>query len=257
MHWILQTDLYGEPGRDALAITLKEAGVPFSEHKVVPFANTLDPEISPEGPTIVMGTLPLCRIALRHGWQPGCFDVSTVTWDAQMDAWGPHLLNSDAYLGWFGGIEPTEEPVFFIKPVAEEKIFAGQVIDKPGFHDWQERILHSREQDGSGLTPTTLVLWAALKTIEAEYRLWIVDGRVVTASRYRPASPNVPVEAMHFGQRMAHMWAPLPAYVMDVCRSEGEWKIVELNTLNACGFYAADVSRIVHALEQWAKETYT
>lgn len=48
---------------------------------------------------------------------------------------------------------------------------------------------------------------------------------------------------------MASIWAPLPAFVMDVCRCGGEWKIIEINTLNACGFYAADLDKLVAAIE--------
>lgn len=38
--------------------------------------------------------------------------------------------------------------------------------------------------------------------------------------------------------------------MIDVCDTEEGMKIVELNTLNAAGFYAADVQKLVLALEE-------
>ncbi len=105
------------------------------------------------------------------------------------------------------------------------------------------------EDDGSGLRSGTEVFWSTPKTIDNEYRLWIVSGEVITASQYRPISASVPADAVHFGNQMASIWAPLPAFVMDVCRCGGEWKIIEINTLNACGFYAADLDKLVAAIE--------
>ncbi len=39
------------------------------------------------------------------------------------------------------------------------------------------------------------------------------------------------------------------AYVLDVCRVNGDIKILETNCLNAAGFYAADLHKLVVALE--------
>ncbi len=45
-------------------------------------------------------------------------------------------------------------------------------------------------------------------------------------------------------------WQPHEAFVIDVCDTEAGLRIVELNTLNAAGFYAADVQKLVLALEE-------
>ncbi len=44
-------------------------------------------------------------------------------------------------------------------------------------------------------------------------------------------------------------WQPHEAFVVDVCELDEGLKVLELNTLNAAGFYAADVQRLVVALE--------
>jgi hypothetical protein len=44
-------------------------------------------------------------------------------------------------------------------------------------------------------------------------------------------------------------WQPHRAYVLDVCETPDGMKIVEINTINASGFYAGNVQDIVLALE--------
>jgi hypothetical protein len=248
MHWVIQENLHREPGHDDLIAALRRAGVSHSQHKVVPFTGDIVPDVLPAGPIVVMGTYSLCRLAERKGWMPGCFDVGRVPYALQVSMWGKNLLNGDAVVSAFGDASPDVE-VFFIRPTADSKVFAGTVMTAVELRDWQRRVVELGEDDGSGLRASTEVLWALPKEIKDEYRLWVVDGRVVTASRYRPSSTHVPAEAISFGNRMAETWTPLPAFVMDVCRHETEWKIIEINTLNACGFYAADLDRLVAAIE--------
>ena len=45
-------------------------------------------------------------------------------------------------------------------------------------------------------------------------------------------------------------WQPHRAFVIDVCDTPDGPRIVEINTINAAGFYAGDVQRIVAALEE-------
>jgi hypothetical protein len=45
------------------------------------------------------------------------------------------------------------------------------------------------------------------------------------------------------------IWQPLEAFVLDVCETQHGFRIVEINTINSAGFYAADIQNIVMALE--------
>ncbi len=44
-------------------------------------------------------------------------------------------------------------------------------------------------------------------------------------------------------------WHPLDAFVIDIADTEDGFKIVEINTLNSCGYYACDVQQLVLSLE--------
>jgi hypothetical protein len=45
-------------------------------------------------------------------------------------------------------------------------------------------------------------------------------------------------------------WQPKEAFVIDVCDTGDRLKVLELNTLNAAGFYAGDVQKLVLALHE-------
>lgn len=62
---------------------------------------------------------------------------------------------------------------------------------------------------------------------------------------------DMPTFARVFAQAWleANGLSKLEAFVLDICEVEGGLRIVEINTLNSAGFYAADVQRLVMALE--------
>jgi ATP-grasp domain, R2K clade family 3 len=45
-------------------------------------------------------------------------------------------------------------------------------------------------------------------------------------------------------------WQPHEAFVIDVCETSDGLRIVEINTLNAAGFYAGDVQKLALCLEE-------
>ena len=81
------------------------------------------------------------------------------------------------------------------------------------------------------------------------------DGEVVTQSLYKRGrqvvySGDVDERVGLFVEQRLAEWQPLETFVIDVCDGESGLKIVEINTLNSSAFYAADVVKLVAALEQ-------
>ncbi|MCB9615233.1 MAG: ATP-grasp domain-containing protein [Sandaracinus sp.] len=98
------------------------------------------------------------------------------------------------------------------------------------------------------------------RAIEDEWRLFVVDGRVVTGSHYRSGETldvhdDVPSEVAAFGEGIAVRYTPSPAFVLDVARSRGTLKVVEYNCLHGAGFYASDVGAVVRALNDYVAST--
>lgn len=114
------------------------------------------------------------------------------------------------------------------------------------------------EDYGDSLGPSTLIQLCPLQTLHAEHRFWVVHGEVVTASTYkigrRVIYQAVPHDhpAMAFVQARMDTWQPHEAFVVDVAETDRGMKVVEINTLNSSVFYAADIPRLVMALEHAA-----
>lgn len=252
MHWVLQEHDFREPGWDALIETLERLALPHSFHKVVPFVGALLPEPAIAHRNVIcMGSYSMRHAALRYDWKPGVFDLAEQDFVRQHEHWAEHLLNAHSRVLPFGDVR-LEQPSF-LRPIDDTKSFAGRVFEPRAFHDWQRSVL-ALGDDSHTLRANSLVQVAGPVTIHAEYRCWLVRDRVVTASLYKRgdtvfSSADVPEPILTYANERAREWRPHEAYVMDIAETANGLRIVELNTLNAAGFYAADVQKLVMALE--------
>ncbi|MFZ5441693.1 MAG: ATP-grasp domain-containing protein [Myxococcota bacterium] len=190
--------------------------------------------------------------ARRAGWQPGVFDLFEQDFPKQLAHWGEHLLNARSRVCRFG--EVRLDGATFLRPVQDTKSFAGRVFSPAEFEPWQRAVCARGDDGGSTLRADTLVQLSPPQLIHAEYRCWVVQGRVVTHSLYKRraqvfSSPEVARHIDAFAEARTREWAPHEAFVMDVCETPDGLRIVEVNTLNSAGFYAADVQRLVMALD--------
>ena len=272
MHWVLQANMFNEVGFSRLIDALQRLQISHTFHKVIPFIGTLSRPMAdpaeylsievpdedtdlglPDGPKIVMGSYSMAGYAQRKGWTPGSFAYDTLDYEKQVPHWGGEMLNSDAWVGRFADVLKQKHE-FFIRPTLDSKSFAGVVMGWSVFRRWQENVLKLGADNGGTLDGDTLVQVCSKKTILREYRLWVVDGKVKTASLYKlRGRPNfcedVEPEVLAYGEEMAALWSPGRAYVLDICRTPDRLKILEAGCMNAAGFYAADMQKLVMALE--------
>lgn len=252
MHWILQAGPSADHGLHALMRALRKLGLPFSEHKILLPTRELQPDIDCPGKVIAFGNFAIVDVAERKRWVPGCFRIDQFSFRDCLAHWQEHMLNSDAIFATLGAVEPRLDP-FFIRPSANKKYFPGSVMRLGELDAWRQKLLSEPKKHGAKVTESTEVLWCSAKQIEREYRLWIIAGGVATASSYGvgadDAGSEIEPDAIRFGEDMAALWMPAGAYVLDVCRSDNQWKIVEINLINAATLYAADACRLVMALE--------
>jgi hypothetical protein len=143
----------------------------------------------------------------------------------------------------------------FVRPTNDSKYFAGRVFPRDEFMAWQSRVCELKLDYGNSLTPETLIQLSHPRVIHAEYRFWIVKGQIVTKSLYKRGdrvfyAPEVDERFDRYVIERIREWSPHDTFVIDVCDTPEGIKIVEINTLNSSGFYAADVQRLVLALEE-------
>ncbi|MEV5161056.1 ATP-grasp domain-containing protein [Streptomyces sp. NPDC053728] len=108
----------------------------------------------------------------------------------------------------------------------------------------------SRLPGPDAVDPETVVLVSDVVVFEAEYRLYLLDGRVHTGSRYATSGrldlAPLSAGAHAFGSELLDAVGPtLPsAIVVDVGVTDaGQWAAVEANAAWASGCYAADPER--------------
>ncbi|MEV6260986.1 ATP-grasp domain-containing protein [Streptomyces sp. NPDC051784] len=108
----------------------------------------------------------------------------------------------------------------------------------------------SRLPGPDAVDPETVVLVSDVVTLEAEYRLYVLDGRVHTGSRYaasgRLALAPLSASAEAFGaDLLAAAGHTLPsAIVVDAGLDDaGRWMVIEANAAWASGCYMSDPER--------------
>lgn len=254
MYWVLQDNMFREDGFHALNKALERLELPYSVHKVVPFVGTLIPDVNPDGKVVVLGSFSLDKEARRKGWVPGSFATPELNYRTEIEQWGTGvMLNEDSCFCAFGEV-PFQPRPFFIRPVDDGKSLVGQVIDWGDYTEWRERLV-ALEDTGSTLTLDTPVMVSATKKIWTETRVWIVEGEVVTASEYKRGTrvqyrADVDARILHYAGKLARKWSPAPAFVMDVADTPQGLRILEAGCINSAGFYAADMQRLVIAMEE-------
>jgi ATP-grasp domain, R2K clade family 3 len=252
MHWILHRNFLSEPAWEALVAALERFEIDYSVHDVVPKVGDLlpAPQVSHSN-VICIGSYAMRHLAIQQGWVPGIFDLFNQDFEQQRRHWGDWMLNFGSVVCPVEAAECRGKSVF-VRPAQDTKTFSGRVFGAAEFRAWQRSIGDPLAH--SSLTPQTLIQLSLPMAIYAEYRFWIVKGEIITQSLYKRGSQIVydsDVDerlALFVADRLTE-WLPHETFVMDVCDTPNGIKIVEINTLNSSGLYAADVQRLVLALE--------
>lgn len=264
MHWILQTDCFQEKGFRRLLETLERLTIPHSIHDIIPFTMDLHPELDPvpAGPIMVMGALKLARIAQERGWWPGSFLNDNFDYRVEMQHWPNRMLNADARFSTFADVpEPPKEwrGMFFIRPVHDNKAFNGRAMSWKQFQEWRHEVVDEGKRDGYILDGNTEVMTAQATNLYQEYRIWVVDGKVVTGSLYKlDRRPHflaqVDEDVLRFAQETVDIWGPADCFVLDVARTSNGLSIIEAGNINSAGFYEANMGLLVDALERYVEK---
>lgn len=254
MHWILQDGFFSETGWSALIQTLERFSIDYSIHEVIPTVGELIPQPALDHKNVIcIGSYSMRHAAAKQGWVPGVFDLLTQDFQQQHLHWGRYLLNFDAIVCALEDAKFTEAQMF-VRPTIDSKAFSGRVFTSEEFAVWQRTVCDGSASRGARLTPKTEILLSQPVLIYAEYRFWIVKGEITARSLYKRGNQviytsEVDERLSGFVAERIQEWSPHETFVIDVCDTADGIKIVEINTLNSSGFYAANVQRLVLALE--------
>jgi len=273
MLWIIQNNLYNEAGYVKFIEALERLECDYLIVKPIPFTNQFlpadfdsmtqevddveEPYIDTNQKIIVMGATSLTRIAKNRGWTPGTYLTDDFDFERWRDGFGEeNLLNGESITTRIcDAIDVTNmSDHLFVRPVDDSKAFSGVVMSKYDFFDWVQSNSMIEEEEFQPLHKNTKIAIANAKHINVEYRLFVVRGKVVTASLYKQgnvvrSSELVDEDVLWFAARMIHRWQPATAFVIDIADTNDGFKVIEINNINSAGFYAADCQKIVAAIE--------
>ena len=262
----LITERQYESGFPSIDIAAAELGCQVFKTKYIPFSTEPDRNIPfRKGACVIThGTIQFCKQIEKHfgpQWCPGTyFNKNVKSFGLFASHYGELMLNNDFYLIPYSefvrrGLKQGQS--VFIKPDSGMKEFTGKVITYENFIDEINSMNQIEIVD-----PETLCVVAESKSIEAEFRYVIVDGKVVTGSEYRwdnvldVRKDTLPI-CDKLAKHVAEMkWQPDRVYVCDIALSDNEPKIVELNAFSSSGLYACDTNAIAKAVSEAALSEY-
>lgn len=257
--WILESNVFAEVCFDEMLAHLKENGFPHHVVRIIPFVHEIEgktPQI--EGPCVVYGSIGVQKLAAKHGWTPGVFPIPTEV-EAQ-EALGDLYLNGDAVrmkMSEVSAYLAGRTGTIFIKPDTDTKEFAGSVFATEAFDQWYAGMLDSGYLDGNDFP----VVVSAPKKLGCEWRVVVVDGKIVTSSLYRQyqmvkAERNIIPEVEAIVMEAHARFVPADAYVIDIAQVGDEYKVIEYNTLNSAGLYDCDARAVIDAVSAFVEKTY-
>lgn len=256
IQWVIQQNLTGENTVEALRSACEKLGVSCFLFDVVPFSTRL-PDIPPGKRNIFYGSTTTMYLvyqnpALRAGV---FFDDRNFSIQNYIGRWGAHMLSAGAEIlpaGQVSNLQRPPESLVFVRPDADSKSFSGTVMPFGEVEAWLQQASASEDMT---LDASTLIVVGEPYHIETEWRLWMVNGKVITASKYREnfqikKEPGCPAEVTAYAEARCTEYTPHDIFVMDIGRCGGELYIIECGCMNSAGFYAADIGAVVAAVTE-------
>ena len=268
--WILEADVFGpnsERLRTAITNQDMECHV-VSQHTLTNSLAALrgGRPLADDACVICFSSFPMARFVQKNrGWRPGswcAFDnLACSTYYAYF---GPYLLN-DRYV-LLPGVEAIRQQNFlyetlardgeiFVRPNTVEKLFTGQCVKQNDFAAVLEPARHN---------PAQMVALAAKQLILREWRLVVIEDKVVAASQYFVEGKieilsGCPDAVLTFAETMLRevLWRPDPIFIMDICESNGRFFLLELNSFSCSGLYGCNLDAVVEAASALAQRSTT
>ena len=261
VRWVVQNNLIAENDRNQMKTACEELGVLYEGTHVVPFSYGLSKFTIDEHINIYYGsTTFIGNIMLTDLDKTGIFsDDENFLMSNYLEKWGDHMLSSEARVLPYGNFITENHNVkdqFFVRPNGDSKLFDGEVRE---FGDIKKGIPSMNQLDKVSIDDDDLVLVGPAYNIRKEWRNYIVDGKVVSSSRYREnfrlskSAVDITESMIKFVEDRAKEYAPNDVFVMDIalCGGEDEYYIIECGGMNSVGFYHADIKSIVSSVTEY------
>jgi hypothetical protein len=261
IQWIIQRNLTNTDDLDELKLSCDKTGVPYIEIDIIPFTDQL-PYFEKNKHSIFYGSTTMGQIVYKDRQlnQGFFFDHQSFSIENYFQKWGTHMLNHGALVTSFRQLmakEYGDDKLLFIRPDDDSKSFSGEVKKYSDIKSWFDKL---KMFDNTSLSLDSKIIISEPYHLRYEWRLWIVNKKVVAASKYRQdfklkKERGCPNEVIQFAEQRCQEYTPHDLFVMDICETGNSYYIVECGCLNSAGFYHADINAIVsNVTDYFSKE---
>ncbi len=211
---------------------------------------------------IPYGSTLFIQTVAKLKWRGLFFDLDRLNYREALNN-HPKMLNSGLFtvpdaIRFLQNQPPTSK--WFIRPSNDLKQFSGQVEQASVLWVWLESMIAAPPDCGSYyMDPQLEVVICEPKQISAEWRWFIVGGKIVSGSMYKAHNQlrkirETDAAVVSEAQALADFWLPHDCVVMDTALVGDDVRVIEFNTINSSGFYDNDVEAIFDALWKYCTE---
>lgn len=254
--WLVQYAGIRPDNTDQVMNILKSKNIPFVPVGIRPFTTEIMgiEEADLSGPVMAYGS---CKMVNELNLRPGVFfdhsSFNVMAWDEFLHY---EMVNRPTIARIADMRMEKLSHDAFVRPVMDLKMFSGSV--KPAnvsFNDF-----FNEKLNGATHLENALVAVSPTAKIFGEWRCFIVNRKLVTASQYRingelKPDPSTPEGLADYVAKICDFWLPHDHCVMDVALIENKdvvrstgFRVMEFNCINASGLYKADAEKLVDAL---------
>ena len=269
--WLVE-DFEGDGSLDPLISEIKFQGMQCEVVNYIPFQGGEYNQYSDEDCVVFYGSLNLARQLQREKpWVPGPIcNFTNMCCKTYYSHWGKYLFNQNYIMLPILEIKRRREEIFkqfgiddtiFIRPDSGAKTFSGQTVSLE-FLDKEFDLFGNYA--GKPIDEIIAII-SSPKVINKEWRIVVVDKKVRAYSQYKKDGKldisrewdDDTYHAWHYAYAIAkEEWQPDIAYTVDICKSNGEYSMLEANSFSCSGLYYCDPNPIVNsvskvALKEW------
>ena len=260
MKFLIQYNMMNEDSLQKVKSAVDKHNIPHEYVGIIPFSREITSNEPLEGTEYLMyGSTLMTNLTSEDGlkWRGNYHDPETFraeVWNAKRS----DMLNAgDVTMTIENAIKFLEQQdpksLWFTRPCEDLKQYSGQVIEAGECIAWFHDACECASSGSYKLEFDTMVVIAEPRNIKAEWRWFIVDGKIISGSMYRlngvlDKRKELDVDVINEARMFANMWLPHRNCVMDLALVDDQLKVIEFNTINSSGFYDHDVERIIAAL---------
>ena len=271
--WLLENDVFDEDLQPMID-EIERQGMEVKVQRHRPF--DVDREhirtwYKPDDCVVFYGSIEFARAIQRlTKWIPGTYcSFDRYRCVEYYPSMGDMLVNADYAMVPFGDLGRRRKWLYdtfgvdkciFIRPDDSDKIFTGKTVKIEEFE---------RDIDLFGIydtPPHELCVVSSPKAILQEWRLVIVENKIVAASRSKTngklnTKQGAPDEVLSYGRYVLKTsgYNPDRAWTLDLCLAGDETiKVMEVGSFSVAGLYACDMEPIIKsvskvALDEWSE----